>query len=617
ATAATLFDPESPDLGDLRLRCVNHPDLLAAVAAAFGDAGPDDKEPYFRNAASDAGIAGKPAHRVAFVDINGDGWLDAVLDKQWVFINVPGKGGARLFEDFTGKSGMNIKSPDGKKDRIADIVLFADFDNDGDKDLYSGKYCDFQKPKKHPDKNEPLRDDKGNVVMEVPDDGLRGEIFLNDGSGRFTVKENSSVGSDPSTVCAVTCLDVDNDGLLDLFTGSFYMAYGWSLECYPARLYKGAGTGCFRDITYQSRIHMQPEPGLRTSNRPVYGAAHCDWNNDGLQDILVCAYGRQWNTLWKNNGDGTFTEVGDATSFDGDENEDGTYPPEVGRPKEDPFRSNGNTFDCPPADFDNDGDMDVFLAEITHSWAGPSSDLSCLLVNQGKEKDFAFLRDSKRGITRKHGDTVNWNQGDLHAGWIDFDNDGLLDLLIASSDYPDGQYLKLYRQKEDHNFEEVTDKAGFNWECPASISVGDYDRDGAVDILVGKSFMRLPAERTKDRIAEPGLFRNVVGTRNNWLAVTLTGNGKGGANRDAIGARVWVTTGKLRQMREVLSSLGHCGHRDSLVLHFGLGKAEKVDLIEVQWPNASRTKQTFKDVKINRYVNIVEGAKDVKYEDVK
>ncbi len=571
-----------------------------------------EKTPFFRNVASEVGIAGKAAGRVAFVDLNGDGWLDCVLDKQWVFLNEPRKSGGRTFKDFTAESVINQNPLDKKQARIADIVLFGDIDNDGDTDIFSGKYCDFKKPKKHPEKNEPLRDEKGDIVMEVPDNGLRSEILLNDGKGHFTVKKYSNVSDNPSTVCAATFFDYDNDGILDLFTGSFYVAYGWSLECYPARLYKGIGDGSFREVTFQAMLYMDPEPGKRQSNRPVYGASHCDWNNDGWQDILVCAYGRQWNVLWRNNGNGTFTDVGNDTNFDGDDNEDGTYPAGVSRPKEEPFRSNGNTFDCPSADFDNDGDIDVFLAEITHSWAGPSSDQSCLLVNQGKEKNFAFLRDASRGVARKHADPVNWNQGDLHAGWIDFDNDGYLDLLVASSDYPDGQYLRLYRQKGDNTFEDLTAEAGFDWECPASISCGDYDKDGAVDILVGKSFMRLPAEKTKDKIPEPALFRNIVGTRNNWLAIELVGAGKGGANRSAIGARVTVVAGTLRQTREVLSGLGHCGHRDSTVLHFGLGKAEKAASVEVSWPNATHGRQEFKDVKINQYVRIVEGQKEVK-----
>jgi len=579
--------------------------------------------PYFTNVAKQVGISGKPAHRVLWTDINGDLWPDCVIynlgkepDRELhLFLNAAqGKDTRkRIFKDITQESGI-IKHPtDPSQKRIPNTIIFGDVDNDGDLDAFSGRYCDLEKPKRDPKIKQPLRGPDGKIVMANPDDGLRSEILLNDGQGHFSILKNSGVNQKAETTCPAAFFDYDNDGILDLFIGNWYRQYGWSLECYPSRLYKGKGDATFVEVTKSAGLMTIPESGQRNSSRPVYGASHCDWNNDGFQDILVGVYGRQWNFLWQNLGNGKFTDVAVETGFDGDQIRDGMYPPIVKRQDEPPFRANGNSFDTACADFDNDGDIDVFLAEITHWWAGSSSDLSCLLINQGKLNGFRFYRDPDNcGISREHKDE-RWNQGDLMAGWLDFDNDGLLDLLIASSDYPDGQYLKLYQQRPDHTFINVTEQAGFEWECAASISLADFDRDGDVDILVGKSFTRLPKEKTKDKIPEPALFRNNIGNKNNWLNITLVGKGQRDTSRSAIGTQVIVTCGDLKQMREVYGGLGHVSHQDSLDLKFGLGKHTKIDSIEVRWANKDHTVQVFKDVKPNSFIRITEGKDKIEY----
>ncbi|MCX7703227.1 MAG: CRTAC1 family protein, partial [Planctomycetota bacterium] len=301
---------------------------------------------------------------------------------------------------------------------------------------------------------------------------------------------------------------------------------------------------------------------------------------------------------------------------DGDDDRSGKYPEETkrmwkerfGQEREDepPFRSNGNTFDAACEDFDNDGDVDVFLAEICHSWAGPSSDRSVLCVNLGKEKEYIFERRPD-AIKREHKDEKNWNEGDLHAGWLDFDNDGRLDLLIASGDYPDGQFLRLFRQSGDGRFTDITEECGFNWEGCGGLTLGDFDRDGDVDILIGRSFARLPKEKTEGKIPYPAIFLNRTGNKNNWLAIILEGKGAGGCNRDGIGARVYVKTDNALQMREIKGGAGHCGHQNPAEAYFGLGKSNKIEYIEVRWCNKESSVQRFENPPLNRYLKIKEG----------
>jgi len=585
--------------------------FLTILVVAFPAAG---QKTAFTDIAKKVGLEDVIGCRTGFVDLDGDGWQDILIlsslkhtrrESLRMFLSRPGKAGKRRFVEETEASGLLANRNPNQEGRVVSLFITGDANNDGREDVFTGAYCDFKKPRKG--KNGRPEKKKGKMVMEVPDHGDRSEILLNKGKGRFTLGPVSDLGKNPDTLCAGAFLDANQDGVLDIFTGAFYEAYGWSYRCYPDRLFLGRGNGSFKDVSRKAGLLKTRRKGTRADHRPTYGVAHTDWDNDGDQDILICAYDRQWNILWKNNGNTTFTDVGAVTGLDGDADRSGKHAPGINRRDEPPFRSNGNTFDAAVADFDNDGDMDVFLGEICHWWAGPASDRSSLLVNQGPEHAFRFIR-KHLGIVRNH-KSNRWNEGDIHAGWLDHDNDGLLDLLLASSDYPDDQFLRLFQQKPDHTFTDVTASMGFNLRNPTQISLGDFDRDGDVDILVGTTNMRLTKEQRKNRKLGLRLFRNNVGNRNQWIAFTLEGGGRGKANRSAIGARVFVTTGKVTQIREIYGGQGHAGHQDSKVVHFGVGKHRVIDEVRVRWPDRKNTEQVFRAVKTGKYYHLEQGGK--------
>lgn len=560
---------------------------LALCASARAD------EPSFREVGRERGLPAELfSGRNRFCDLDGDGWPDVVLANRHVYRNVPAPGGGRRFVEVPGALGL------GPKDPTPVLLCFADLDHDGDRDAFLGIKGDARDPK-------------------WKDPGVRSRILLNVGGLRFQ-SAGLDLGLAPESLVAGGFFDRDHDGWLDLVLGSSYRARGGPLEAYPLRLLAGGPRLAFREVTGPAGLGLRAAAGHPDSRRPLFGVSFADLDGDGRSEVLLCAYGRQRNLLYLNQGDGTFREVGRETRFAGDADQSGAYPQSTkdmfkrrfGQAREDeaPFRSNGNTFDAPCGDYDNDGDLDVFLGEITHAWAGPSSDRSGILTNRGEPLGFSRLDST--ALPRTHA-VPNWNQGDLYAGWLDVDNDGRLDLLVASGEYPDDQRLRLFWQTPQRTFVDRTQAAGLDWPSCTGMSFADYDRDGDVDVLVGKSNNRLSGP-LRHKVLRPALFENVVGSKRSWLNVRLVGKGPQaeGAARDALGARVTVWVGETPFVREIVGSKGHAGHNDALEAAFGLGDATKIDRLEVRWPNRALSRSVFRDLKPNQRLLIREGARE-------
>ena len=230
----------------------------AAQTASTAPAAPSTaaaQAPWFVDVSSPAGLAGASMQNAVWADVNGDGWQDCLTagtkagaNEVKLFLNEE-KDGRRVFRDITAESGVTAPPEGSTVPRVGSFHVFGDVDNDGDLDLFSGMYCEFEKPKAVPGTETPLKDAAGNIVYEKKDDGLRSEVFLNDGAGHFTRLKDSGVGNHAETSGSAAFVDYDKDGVLDLFVGNWYKEYGFTYVSYPSRLYRGLGGGRFEEVT--------------------------------------------------------------------------------------------------------------------------------------------------------------------------------------------------------------------------------------------------------------------------------------------------------------------------------------------------------------------------------
>ena len=463
----------------------------------------------------------------------------------------------------------------------------------------------------------------------------RSRLYRNNRDGTFTdVTEKAGLVQHGwgQGVCAG---DYDNDGNLDLFVTSF----GHNA------LFHNNGDGTFTDVTQECGLYgSEPRWGS--------GAAFVDYNRDGHLDLFVCNYSRYEaglvlydaspglmkspvlmgvpgfgggrNILYRNNGNGTFTDVSDAAGileplpaysftplvadFDNDgwpdiyvandsnpgfffqNNRNGTFS-ETGLLAGVAFDGNGRSLagmGADAADYDGDGRLDIVKSNF-------SNEPPVLYHNEGdgffEDKTFeAGLGDAMR--------FVKWG-----IAFFDFDNDGNPDILIVSGPiYPPGvnagrvtydeggRYL--FRNAGDGRFKDISDRAGqgiAEARCGRGLALGDLFHTGQIDAVINN---------IND---SPSLLRNELPSAHSWLLVKLIGTK---TNRAAIGSRVILVVGDHRQMQEVRSGGSFCSQSD-LRLHFGLGRSRQADRLEVRWLNGGR--EMFERVPANRLVTIQEG----------
>lgn len=510
---------------------------------------------------------------VALFDYDNDGWLDIFL------VNGSTVEGARkprsflfrnnrdgTFADVTSKAGLTHSG-------WGQACCVGDFDNDGWDDLFVSYWG-------------------------------RNVLYRNNGDGTFTdISAKAGVAGAANRWGAGCCfLDFDRDGHLDLFVANYvqfdparvpepgsslYCLYNEiGVPCGPQGLvggtnvlYRNRGDGTFEDVSEKSGVSNPrgfPTPTFIAKDwRPVgsygMGAASADFDNDGWPDVFV-ACDTAPSLLYRNNHDGTFSEVAIPAGCAFDEN--GVALSGMG---------------VAVGDFDNDGSLDIVRTNFT--------DQVTTVYRNNSDGTFT-------DVSLRSGLGVNSRYLGFGVGLIDYDNDGWKDLFISNGHVYSQlatrnlhvhyqQPALLYRNQGDSRFEDVSDRAGPDIRKPRvgrGCAFGDLDNDGDIDVVI--NVLDGP----------PAVLRNDRTNTNGWLIVKCVGTK---SNRSAIGARVSITAGGRTQIGEVMSGGSYYSHND-LRLHFGLGSARNVDTLTVTWP--SGIVDRLQSVGTNRILTIKEGS---------
>ena len=520
-----------------------------------------------------------------------------------------------IFVDATEEAGIHFKHSNGKTEHkhiietMGSGVVFFDYDTDGDADLYfvnsggipqarqdtqqarlgnvlyrnegDGRFIDVTEISGTGDTGYGMAaaagdiDNDGDADLYVANFG-DDTLYRNNGDGTFTdITKAAGIDNDLWGIAAIY-LDFDVDGDLDIFVVNYLVyelsmpvttfkgiiGYGHprSYEGTPDVLYRNNGGGTFTNITETAGV-TNPTEGRGMA------AVACDYDNDGFPDIYVTNDTNR-NFLYRNNGDGTFT---DESLFIGvGYDESGVAEGSMG-------------VDC--GDYNGDGWLDLIVA---------NSEKVTLYKNEEGLLFIDVTADS--GLQQPTLPFVGFS-----PLFLDYDNDGHLDLFCANGHPQDvieilmdhetyAQRDQMFQNKGDGTYMDVSETAGAYFTealVGRAAATADYDNDGDTDIVIMNSNQRAV------------LLRNDGGNTNNWIGIKLVGSQN---NRDGIGAKVTVSTEDMTQMREVKSGSSYASGSDTRLL-FGLGEIQHIEKITIVWQGG--TTQVLKNVSINQTLTIV------------
>jgi len=483
----------------------------------------------FENIAARAGVDKLSAGRGSgWADYDSDGDLDLVTVGTYQPISLYRNNGDGTFTDVAERAGLT-----GPKGGWA--TIWFDFDNDGDQDLF--------------------------VTREGWYAPAPNSLYRNNGDGTFTEIAKAAGVDDPNGAgfCA-TVADFNLDGLLDIYVANGPLGVGATNV-----LFINQGNGTFRE--------RAREAGVADSRRSI-GTCAGDYNNDGYPDLYVVNV--QGNALYRNNRDGTFTNV--------------TAEAGVEQPV-------GTAYVCWFFDYNNDGWQDLFVS----SWNSYQDFLENKITGKSKGKGFhsVVYRNNQNGTFTDVSTEAGLTRclGTMGANYGDFDNNGFPDVYLGNGG-PDMFRLEpdaLFMNRGDGTFVEATEKAGLgDLGKTHGTSVVDFDGDGWLDLYlpIGGNF---PGDQWRN-----ALYHNRGGS-NHALSVRLIGTH---CNRDAIGARVNIRLPQSRQYQEASRGVGF-GASNAPELHFGLGQETQVLELEVAWPKGKV--ERFQKIKADNKITITEG----------
>ncbi|MBK9248932.1 MAG: CRTAC1 family protein [Ignavibacteria bacterium] len=526
---------------------------------------------------------------------------DFLVRASVVYTHTDGSNGSRprpypTLLDVTKQAGLT--SSDGKP-ISADQVSVSDWNSDGYDDIAIGsKFFENQKNGTFKDVSTKVNITAGATAWGDIDNDGKPDVFALNGWGNDKVYHNNGDGTFTDVTVASKIvnnypgvtplfLDINHDGFIDLFIANGRKGEtinGQYIETYyPDQLWKNNGDGSFFNMTANSGIaSAEPAPYF-----DCWSASVCDYNVDGWPDIFVANYRLAPDKLFKNNGNGTFTDVGAATGVQGVPTAQAGY-----------F---GHGMGSDWGDFNNDGLPDLAVGNLGHpDWRGAVSNPSLIFKNNGAPNYTFTEMHQEMGLK-----FFEMNAGIL---WFDANLDGNLDLWhsqyayeAAGTNGSPSRYSRMYLNQgitTNHRLRDVTWEYGPLIHGAWSAARLDFDGDGDEDLIVAS-----PTENLK-------LFRNDIPRNGNWVKFRLVGNPAKGVSSEAFGSSVTVFASGKKHLRQLSgSTVGARSSQSSNELHFGIGYDTQFDSVIVKFPDG--TSKKYLGLKANKSYTIRYGSDTV------
>ncbi len=490
---------------------------------------------------------------VAFADYNNDGWVDVYITKG---NSTDGSHYLNLLFKNDGTDSLKKQNIEGVTDvdSTSGCATWGDYNNDGYIDLYVANAQDGPSP--------PFGD-------HTP---KKNSLFRNGPTGLVNETEAGDIVDVVEDSRHLSWGDYDNDGYLDVFVDNGKVG-GFGPMKAQNSFFENNGDGTFTEKTDAEIGDIIKDDTENSYSTFGSGFGWCDYNNDGYYDIFNGNGFGNRNRLWQNDGSG-FTEV-----------------------LTDTFQSADNitsTMGVSWGDYDNDGDMDLFLANIID---GNTTGWNYLYENESTTSTTHFFR------VKGNDDLDTSFQYSKGSVWGDFDNDGDLDLFVANDGADANNISRLYMNSGDslYNLTPITSFVenldpgyGSGRGNGRGAAAADINNDGSLDLIVARN-------------GKPLLYMN-KGSDSSFAVISVKGNGN--TNKSGIGAKVRVvadiggSAGVTKQMREISGQTGAAG-QNSLRAHFGLGFATIIDSIYIEWPG-SGTVDIYTNLPVNQFFEYVE-----------
>jgi hypothetical protein len=452
---------------------------------------------------------------VSFVDFDNDGLNDLSFSSRTGYPLYIFKNEGNTFTNVAEVLDLDIEDWSMQ-------LLWFDYDNDGDKDLF----------------------------VAFDNETTHNKLFRNNGNGTFTdVTIEAGLGTQPATTHVAACGDYNNDGWLDLYV-THYSEYTRNF------LFKNNGNGTFTDVTIEAGVAGESSnPGFYKLPLAV---TFLDYNNDGWADIYVANDHHTGNFLFKNNSDGTFTDVSVSSNTNAE----------------------GFMMGIAVGDYNNDGWLDIYTTN--DPWG------NFLYKNNG---DGTFT-----DVAEDLGVTVNkscWG-----TNLFDYNNNGYLDLYVCVEAGIPNNMNYFFKNNGDGTFTQMNNIGLEATNVSFGTAIGDYNNDGFYDIVVNNANNA------------PNLYRN-IGGNNNWVKLKLTGVI---SNRDAIGTRIEAFFEGRKIIWETTCGISYSSQNSNYPI-LGVGQVDIVDSIVVKWP-ASGIVDVLRNVEVNTLIDLTEGETTTGIDDI-